>query len=147
MSMTFNLYVPSEYTFKNYFFPRIQNPSLEFFEVDKRRYGIQRKGNNHLVVFLDFCLKKPPSEFTRLNSSEAGDLLVESPAVIELFNRMFGRQKEVAVYSLSYNARMSVIAWKLLTEIANDEKIMVEDDSGQWMSGPECVRELKELLG
>lgn len=147
MPMIFNLYVPADYTFKNYFLPRIKRPSLECFEIDKNRHGIQRKGNNHLVVFLDFCLKKPPSEFTNANSGEADDFLIEEPADINFFNRIFGRQKEVAVYSLSYHGRMSVIAWEVLIEIADDEKVVLENDFGKLVRGPEWVQDHKVLMG
>ncbi len=147
MPKKFKIFVPGEYTFMNYFLPGIKNPALECFEVDKRRHGVQRKGNNHLVVFLDFCLKKESSKFIEANGNETEDFLMETPADIDFFKRMFGCQKEVAVFSLSYNARMSVIAWKLLIDIANDEKLLVVDDSGKLMRGPECVKEHELLLG
>src|ERR1700733_14304446 len=111
MSKIFNLFVPGEYTFENYFIPKIKNPAVECFEVGKVRHGYQRKGNNHLVVFLDFCLKKETSRFTKVNGSEAEHFLLEDQTDIELFNRVLRQQKEVAVYSLAYNAKMSVIAW------------------------------------
>ena len=147
MPMIFNLYVPAEYTFKNYFLPRIKKPSLKCFEVDKKRHGIQRRNNNHLIVFLDFCFKKPPSEFTQTKDDEADDFLIEAPADIELFNRMFSRQRVVSVYSLSCNGRMSVIAWEVLIAIADDEKVLIEDESGKLVAGVEWVREHKAIMG
>ena len=139
MPMIFNLYVPAEYTFENYFLPRIESPSLEFFEVDEKRRGIQRKGNNHLIVFLDFCLKKASAEFIKTNSDGVDDFLIESPVDIEFFNRFFSPQKEVAVYSLSCHGRMSVIAWEVL--------ILIADESGKLMAGPVYVREHKKIMG
>jgi hypothetical protein len=147
MPMIFNIYVPSEYKFKNYFLPRIKKPSLKCFEVDKNRRGIQRKDNNHLIVFLDFCFKKNPSEFTHINGDAAGDFFIKEPAEIELFNGVFGQQKEVAVYSLSYHGRMSVIAWEVLIAIADDEKVLIEDETGKLIAGTEWVREHKAVMG
>lgn len=147
MPMIFNLYVPGEYTFESHFLPRIQETHLECFEVDRNRHGIQRKGNNHLVVFMDFCLKGPPSKFTEPDGDGAQEFLFEKPHEIEFFNRVFAGQKEVAVFSLAYKARMSVILWKLLVHIADDERMMVEDDQGNLMTGPQCVQELKHLMG
>ncbi len=146
MPMVFNFYVPADYGFKNYFLPKIKHPSLEYFDVDRDRYGIQRKGNNHLVVFLDYCFQKAPSEFTEPKGDGANDFVFEKPHQIEFFNRMFRHQKEVAVYSLSYHARMSVIVWKLLIDITDDEKVMVEDNLGHLMTGPQCAREFEQLL-
>jgi hypothetical protein len=147
MPMIFNLYVPVEYTFEKYFLPRIESPSLEFFEVDENRRGIQRKGNNHLIVFLDFCIKKASSEFTKSKSDGVDDFLISSPVDIEFFNRMFILQKEVAVYSLSCHGRMSVIAWEVLNLIADNEKVVIEDESGKLMAGPAYVREHKKIMG
>jgi hypothetical protein len=147
MPMIFNLYVPAEYTFENYFLPKIESPSLEFFEVDEKRRGIQRKGNNHLIVFLDFCLKTAASEFTQGDSDQVLDFRFGTPADIDFFNRVFSRQKEVAVYSLSYHGRMSVIAWEVLNLIADNVKVVVEDESGKLMEGPAYVREHKKIMG
>jgi hypothetical protein len=147
MPMIFNLYVPAEYTFEIYFIPKIKSPSLEFFDVDKNRRGIQRKGNNHLIVFLDFCLKKRALEFTKNNSGEADDFLIESPSDIKFFYRMFGQENEVSVFSLSYHGRMSVIAWEVLIEIADDPRVVVEDERGKLVDGPECIQEYKMLMG
>ncbi len=143
----FNLYVPGTFKFENYFLPRIQNPTLEYFVVNARRYGIQRKGNNHLVVFLDFCLIKPPGQFIETDETETGVYNLKTPATLEMFNRLFIREKDVSVYSVSFHSRMSAIAWKLLIDIADDDKIMIEDDSGNFVGGPQCARDLKHLFG
>jgi hypothetical protein len=147
MPMIFNLYVPAEYTFESYFVPMIKGPLLEFFEVDKNRRGIQRKGNNHLIVFLDFCLKKPASEFTKNCGGEADDFRIEAPSDIKFFYRMFGQENEVSVFSLSYHGRMSVIAWEVLIEIADNPRVVVEDETGKLVGGPECIQEYKMLMG
>jgi len=146
MLKIFNLYVPVEYTFKNYFLPRINYSDLEYFEMGPHRHGIQRTGNNHLLVFLDFCLKKPPSKFTKAKSVETGDFRMRTPAEIKLFKRIFARQKEVAAFSLTYHPRMSVMLWKLLIQVVDDPKIMVRDDSGHLMTGRQCIQEIKKLL-
>lgn len=143
----FNLYVPGDFQFGNYFLPRIKNPQLEFFPVNARRYGVQRQGNNHLVVFLDFCLKKSPYQFIEIDETESGVYNLIAPMDVEMFNRLFGLEKEVSVFSVSYHSRMSAIAWKLLIDIAEDERIMAEDDSGNFVGGPQCVRDLKHLFG
>ena len=145
MWKNFNIYVPGEYTFEKYFLPRIKNPILDLFPVNARRYGIQREGNNHLVVFLDFCLKKESAKFAEVEEGESGVFNLKNPAETEIFNGLFAGQKEVAVYTVSYHPRMSAIAWKLLIDILDDEKIMVEDDSGNFMRGPNCVKDLKSL--
>ena len=147
MPKVFDIYVPGEYTFENYFLPKIKNSTLDCFEVDKNRHGVQRKGNNHLIVFLDFHLKKPSLEFTKINGDQVEDFFIEEPADIELFNRVLGREKEVAVFSLSYHARMSVIAWEVLLAVADNEKVVVEDDLDKLMDGPKYVRDLKKFLG
>ena len=147
MPKIFNFYVPAEYNFKQYFLPKINHLDLEYFEVDSHRHGIQRKGNNHLVVFLDYCLKKAPSHFTETNNDGVGSFFLEKTDEAKLFKKMFEDQGEVAVFTLSYNARMSVVAWKLLVDIANDERVLVRDDHGRLVTGPQCVQEHKELLG
>lgn len=57
------LFVPGDYAFGNYFLPKIKNQTIDFFEVSHKRRGIQRKGNNHLVVFLEFVCKRAPAEY------------------------------------------------------------------------------------
>jgi hypothetical protein len=147
MLKNFNIYVPGGYSFEKDLLPRIKNPILEFFPVNARRYGVQREGNNHLVVFLDFCLKKDPAKFAEAEEGESGAFNLKNPTETEIFNALFSAQKEVSVYTVSYHPRMSAIAWKLLIDILDDEKIMVEDDSGNFMRGPHCVKELKALYG
>ena len=146
MAKNFNLYVPSEYTFLDYFRPRIVDPGLEWFEVDLRRHGVQRKGNNHLVVFLDFRFQGPPSFFTG-GSGKAGSFGLRTPAEAELFNRVLGGEREVAVYSLAYHVRMSILAWRLLTQVADDGRVLLEDEPGLLSPGPDFVREHLRLLG
>src|SRR5579859_4954853 len=130
MQKTVHFYVPAEYGFKSYFLPKINPSAFENFEVSRHRHGIQRKGNNHLVVFLDFHLQKESTLFTAPGGHEAGEFFLKKPDDAELFRRTLGRQKEVAVYSLAYQALMTVIAWKLLVDIADDQKILVLDDHG-----------------
>ena len=146
MQQLYNLFVPAEYTFKSHFVPKIKDPILDCFEVDGSRQGIQRKGNNHLVVFLDFCLKAPPEKFLEVAKNENYDFHFKTPPDVELFMRVFGQQKEVALFSLSFNPRMTVLAWRLLIEIADDDKTLVEDEGGHLRTGPDCVRELRELM-
>ena len=145
MWKNFNLYVPGEYSFEKHFLAKIKNPILEFFPVNSRRYGVQRQGNNHLVVFLDYCLKKDFSKFSEADEGESGVYNLKNPTETEIFKDLFEGEKEVAVFSVSYHPRMSAIAWKLLIDILEDEKIMVEDDSGNFMRGPHCVKELRSL--
>ena len=147
MKMNFYFYVPPEYTFEGYFSPKVDPSSLEFFEVDRRRRGIQRKGNNHLVVFLDSCVQAEPARFLEPEEAGMNGLRMRTPAEKDLFNRLFGGQKEVAVFALSYHARMSVIAWKITAALADDERILVKNDAGNLMAGRECAHELKSLLG
>lgn len=146
MPKNINLYVPAEFTFMNYFLPGIKNKTLEHYEVDAKRYGVQRVGNNHLVVFLDFRLKKASPQFIKALEGRADDFFLKNPADIDLFGQVFKSQKEVALFSITYSSRMSVIAWKLLIDIADNDKILVEDDKGHFMKGPDCVQELKALL-
>lgn len=147
MQKTVHLYVPVEYSFKHYFLPKINPSAFESFEVDRHRHGIQRKGNNHLVVFLDFRLQKEPSQFTSSGDGATGEFFLQKPDEADLFHRTLGRQKQVAVYSLAYQARMTVIAWKLLVDITDDEKVLVRDDHGHLKAGPQCAGEHRKLLG
>lgn len=147
MQMSFYFYVPAEYTFEGYFLPKIDPSSLDFFEVDRRRRGIQRKGNNHLVVFLDYCLKAEISRFMEGEGGEADRFRMRTSAERGLFGGLFGDQREVAVFSLSYHARMSVIAWKIVVSLADNAGILVKNDAGNLMRGDECVHDLKGLLG
>ena len=146
MQKIYNLFVPAEYTFKNHFIPKIKNPVLESFEVDSSRQGIQRKGNNHLVVFLDFCLKAPPEKFLEVAESENFEFHFRASGDVDIFRKKFAGQEAVALYSLSYNPRMTVLAWKLLMDIADDGRILVENEDGTLMDGHACVEDLKQML-
>ena len=146
MSKIFKLYVPPEYTFENYFCPRIVNREMECFDVDHKRHGFQRKGNNHLVLFLDLQMKMATAEFLQGCGEGADEFHLKTLEDIELFKNVFEGQKEVAVYSLAYQARMAVIAWKMIMEVAENEQVLVLDDSGKLMRGPECVEEHKRLM-
>lgn len=147
MPKIFNLYVPAEYNFNNYFLLKINKPTLEHFEVDSRRHGIQRKGNNHLVVFLDFHGKKSSSRFAEVLAEPQGEFFMKSDAEVGLFNQMFGGQKEVAVYSVAFTSKMSAFAWKVLFDLVNDDRILVEDDTRKLMKGADCAKSLSLVLG
>ncbi len=143
MQKNIYLYVPAEYSFENYFIPKITSPQLECFEAGRTRLGIQRKGNNHLVVFLEFSFKKRPV------SDDKGDLN-ENPWPQEFHREFvssfFHKEPEIALFKLVYDARMSIVAWEILTEIANDDRILVDEGLGSCLSGPQLAKELKELL-
>lgn len=147
MPMNYNIFVPAKYTLENYFLPKIKNPTLEHFEVDRKRHGIQRKGNNHLVVFLDFRGKKSSVDFAELGGGDQGEIFMKNQEELTLFRKVFKDHKEVAVFSLSFNSRMSVFVWKVLIELVDEELILVEDESGKIMSGPDCARSLRSLMG
>ncbi len=140
------LVVPGEYTFENFFAPRFKKTNLEIFDVDTNRRGIQRKGNNHLVVFLDYVYKKPLDQFSETQGIESETIVYLTQTHIEFFKQMFDHQKELSVYALSYDARMSLIAWEVITHIADDKRVLVEEGFGEWMKGPELARELKDFL-
>ena len=146
MQKLYNLFVPAEYHFKNHFLPKIKNPDLDCFEVDDSRQGVQRKDNNHLVVFLDFCLKGPPEQFLEEAKNDNYSYHFRSPQDVELFTKTFGQQKEVALFSLSFRPQMTVLAWKLLIDIAEDERTLVEDEEGRLLNGAHCVQELKQMM-
>lgn len=146
MKRNFNIYAPAKCTFENYFLPRVQKPALDHFEVDKKRYGIQRKGNNHLVVFLDYHGKKNVAKFSEVGGGEQGEFFTKPSSEAGLFATIFSGHGEVAVYSISYSLKMSVFAWKLLSEVVDDAKVLVEDDSGHLMTGPDCAKAMRELL-
>jgi hypothetical protein len=137
------LYVPVGYSFGNYFIPKIKNPNLECFEAGRTRMGIQRKGNNHLVVFLEFGFKKRPLPGEKVD-------LNEQPWPEEFHREFvvsfFKKEPEIALYKLVYDARMSIVAWEILTEIADDERILVDEGLGSCLNGPQLANELKELL-
>ncbi len=146
MTKEFLLYVPSSYTLRNYFLPKLEKPAMESFEITSNRIGIQRKGNNHLVVFLEFSFKRPMEEFFLIHDGEAGDLFLHSPSDREFFRQMYIDEKEVSVFSLAYHPRMSVLAWESIAEIADDPRIIVRDVSDELIKGDELAREFKELL-
>jgi hypothetical protein len=134
--------VPGEYDFSTYFERKIRNPKLEIFEVDTRRRGIQRKGNNHLLVFLNFEYKKKASELYTLELREDKTLYLSEHSRRELVHE----KQEISVYSLVYEARMSLIAWEVLVEIVNDNRIIVDEGVGGLTRGPDLAVELKQLL-
>jgi hypothetical protein len=146
MIKEFLLFVPGDYAFGNYFLPKIKNPNIDFFEVSHMRRGVQRKGNNHLVAFLELVCKRPPAEYPILLDGEAGALILVNPSEREFFTQMFKNQKEVALFSLHYHARMSVLAWEIMVEIADDPRVMVKDDSVELARGVDIAAELKSLL-
>jgi hypothetical protein len=143
MQKNIYLFVPTEYSFAGYFIPKIKNPHLECFEAGKNRLGIQRRGNNHLVVFLEFGFKKRPAGLA------AGDLS-EQPWPEEYHRKFVGsffrKEHEISVFKLIYEARMSIVAWEILAEIADDERVLADEGLGSCLSGPQLARELKDLL-
>jgi len=146
MIKEFLLFVPGEYTFANYFAPKIKNPNIEFFELNAKRRGIQRKGNNHLVLFLEFVCTRPAGEYPMVLDGEAGALMLDNPSDRDLFSRMFENHQEVSTFSLQYHARMSVLAWETMVEIADDPRILVKDVSSEWKKGTDLAAELNEVL-
>lgn len=77
---------------------------------------------------------------------EAGALILENPSERDVFNRMFEGQREVSLYSLHYHARMSVLAWEIMLEIADDPLVLVKDDSGAMTRGADLAAELNQVL-
>ncbi len=144
MSKRFNLYVPGDYTFKDHYLPLIDKIGLDSFEAGPHRYGIQRKDNNHLVVFLEHSLHMAPSHF--IQGDETGRFALETPQEAALFERVLGKQKDVSVFSLFYTPRMTPMAWRVTAEIADDPKCLVMDESRHFLTGPDCVLELKSLM-
>lgn len=146
MIKEFLLFVPGEYTFKNYFSPKIKNTTIEIFEINSNRRGIQRKGNNHLVLFLEFVCARPAGDYPIILDGEAGALMLNNASEREFFKNMFEGHEQVSIFSLQYHARMSVLAWETMVEIANDPRIMVKDVSSEWMKGTDLALELSEIL-
>jgi hypothetical protein len=144
MSKRFNLYVPSELSFHRHFKPLLEQTDLESFEADHHRFGIQRKGNTHLVVFFEHSLTLEPSQFLQVNHT--GRFGMENSQEKALFEKVFGSQKEVSVFSIFYTSRMTPLAWRLLIEIADDPRVLVMDEARHFMPGPDYARDLRELL-
>ncbi|HVZ80676.1 MAG TPA: hypothetical protein VHE12_07740 [bacterium] len=144
MTKRYNLYMPGEYSFKGHFLPLIEKAELDAFEADTHRWGIQRKDNNHLCVFLEHSLKMGPSHFTQ--GEETGRFAIQAPKDKALFERILGDRKEVSVFALFYTPRMTPLAWKVMIELADDPKILVMDDARNFMPGPDCALELKGLM-
>jgi hypothetical protein len=144
MSKRFHLYVPGDYTFRGHYLPRIDQMGLDSFEASSRCYGIQRKDNNHLVVFLEQAALTEPSYFT--SGKENDRFALKTPGEIELFEKTLGHHKEVSVFVLFYTARMTPMAWKVMAGIGDDPKVLVMDESRHFLPGPDCALELKALM-
>ena len=144
MSKRFILYVPGAYHFRERFYPRIKKAGLDCFEADAYRWGIQRQESNILVVFLERSLHKGSSHYT--HGEEIGRFALETPQEQEIFQKVLGGQKEVSVFSLFYTPRMTPLAWRTMVAIADDPQILVRDDSRHYLTGPDCVLELKGLM-
>lgn len=144
MSKRFNLYVPGEYTFKGHFKPRIESAGLDSFEADTHRWGIQRRENNHLVVFMEHSLTMEPSHFT--HAEEIGRFALESSGEKTAFQKILGGQREVSVFTLFYTSRMTPLAWRAMVGMVDDPRILVMDETRHYAAGPDCVLELKGLM-
>lgn len=144
MSKRFYLYAPGAYTFRGHYLPRLDQMGLETFETSSRCYGIQRKDNNHLVVFFEHSAQMEPSQFTR--GDEGGRFTLTTPQEIDLFEKTLGHHKEVSAFFLFYTPRMTPLAWRVMAGIADDPKVLVMDEARHFLPGPDCAQELRGLM-
>jgi hypothetical protein len=104
------------------------------------------KGTITLVLFLEFVCARPAGDYPIILDGEAGALMLNNASEREFFKNMFEGHEQVSIFSLQYHARMSVLAWETMVEIADDPRIMVKDVSSEWMKGTDLASELSEIL-